>query len=214
MSKHLEIEAQFDNINYAQLIKKIKEHDGILTNKKRLMSLRTYVHPLNKDNTYIRIRDEGDKITMTYKERKDKKQKYPVEREVIIDNMEEGDAILRSLGCKKLYDIEKIRETWKIGNCKEVVFDEYPGLLPYMEIECNTETQLKKVAKMLGYSLEDASKVNIGKKYEHLYGIPDDRKKGSLTFKDASKILGKYITKNKKNFNTILKNQQKFLNIK
>jgi adenylate cyclase class IV len=52
--------------------------------------------------------------------------------------MKEEYAILKMLGCKKLYDIEKIRETWEVGGCKEVVFDAYPGLLTYMEIDCHT----------------------------------------------------------------------------
>ena len=38
------------------------------------------------------------------------KSKYVVEREVVINNMEEGHAILTMLGCKVKYKIEKLEK--------------------------------------------------------------------------------------------------------
>jgi len=210
-NKHLEIEASFDDIDESKIKKLIKENGGRLINKKRIMPIKRYYVPSRKGDYFIRIRDEGDKITMTIKEWKNKKDKYPVEREVIIDSIEEGDAILKFFGCKKLYDLEKIRETWEVGGCKEVVFDSYPGLPTYMEIDCHTVPQLKKAANMLGYTMNDASKLRVNDKYRLLYGIHSNRRVGDLTFKDADKILGKYIKKNKGKFMKILKKQKRFI---
>ena len=89
-------------------IKKIlKENGAKLVQKKTIMPLITYTHPRGKKDSYIRIRDEGHEITMTAKS--NLKSKYVVEREVVINNMEEGHAILTMLGCKVKYKIEKIR---------------------------------------------------------------------------------------------------------
>ena len=36
--------------------------------------------------------------------------KYPVEYEINIDNFNEGNNILLQLGCKKIYEINKLKE--------------------------------------------------------------------------------------------------------
>ena len=116
--------------------KKIKENGGKIINKKTLMSIITYHHPLNKKDLYIRIRNEGDKITLTTKS--NLKSKFLTEREVIIDSMEEDEDILKMLGCKEKYRNEKIRETYGLKGCKEVVFDSMPGTPTWMEIDCHS----------------------------------------------------------------------------
>ena len=127
-----------------------------------------------KRNTYIRIRNEGKQITMTYKEKLN--QKFPVEREVEIDSFKEGEAILLSLGCKLRYGIEKLRETYSMKGAKEIVFDSYPGLPTYMEIDCHSLADLKRVAGKLGYKISDHDKTGPGDLYELLYGIKKVKK--------------------------------------
>jgi hypothetical protein len=66
------------------------------------MSLFVYHHPKGKKDSYIRIRNEDHEITMNTKTKL--KSKYVVEREVVINSIEEGDAILpciRSICIKK-----------------------------------------------------------------------------------------------------------------
>ena len=208
-----EYEIRLYEIDESKIKKIIKENNGILINKKRVMKIYTYNHPNNKKDSYIRIRDEGKQITLTIKTKLNSK--YPIEREIEINNIEEADAILKFLGCKPKYYVEKIRETFQLGNSKEIVFDSYPGLPTYMEIDCHDEANLKKIANLLGFELSDHKKFN-GKKvsvtdlYFELYGINNNkRKKGNLTFKDAKKNYEKLIKKNKTQFNQILKEQLK-----
>ena len=209
MNKNLEYEIRILNINESKLKKTILENKGKLSNKKRIMKIISYHHPYSKKDSYIRIRDEGDKITMTIKTKF--KSKFPIEREVIINDIEEGDAILKFLGCKKKYIVEKIRETYKINGCKELVFDSYPGLPTYFEIDCDNENNLKKVSKLLGYNLDDHDNTSTNDLYLKHYGIKKDRKLGDLTFANANKVLGPFITKNKKKFFEILNEQKKLL---
>ena len=66
------------------------------------MSLIVYHHPKGKKDSYIRIRNEGHEITTNAKTKL--KSKYVVEREVVINSIEESDAILpciRSICIKK-----------------------------------------------------------------------------------------------------------------
>ena len=209
-NKNLEYEIRVYDINERKIKKILKENDAKLIQKKTIMPLITYTHPKGKKDSYIRIRDEGHEITMTAKT--NLKSKYVVEREVVINSIEEGDAILKLLGCKVKYKIEKIREVYQLKGCKEIVFDSYAGQPTYMEIDCHSESSLKKMAKLLGYKIEDHDTRTLPDMYYELYGIPKNAKWGeNVTIKNGKKIFGPLITKNKKKFIDILKKQLKLV---
>ena len=200
---HLEYEIRIYNINERKIKKILKENGATLVQKKVIMPLITYSHPKGKKDSYIRIRDEGHEITLTAKTKL--KSKYVIEREVVINNIEEGDAILKLLGCKVNYKIEKIREVFELKGCKEIVFDSYAGQPTYMEIDCHNESSLKKISKLLGYTIDDHDTRILSDIYYELYGIPKDSKWGDeVTIKNAKKIFGPLIKKNKKQFMDIL----------
>lgn len=205
-----EFELRFYGYSESKVKSKIKELGGILINKRRIMPLTVYNHPKGKKDSYIRIRDEGKQIILTSK--KNLKKKFVTEYEVEIDSFEQADLILTSLGCKKKYHVEKIRETWELPGCKEIVFDSYPGSETYMEVDCHSEKALMSVAKKIGVYPDFLDKnFNLSNHYLEKYGITKKRKMGDLTFKDAKTQLGEYITKNKKKFNKILKEQQQLI---
>jgi predicted adenylyl cyclase CyaB len=203
-----EFELRFYGYSESKVKSKIKELGGILINKKRIMPLIVYNHPKGKKDSYIRVRDEGKQITLTSKT--NLKKKFVTEYEVEVDSFEQANLILTSLGCKKKYHIEKIRETWQLPGCKEIVFDSYPGSHTYMEIDCHSEESLMSVAKQISvYPDFLATDFTLGDHYLQEYGIKKNRKLGDLTFKDAKNQIGKFIKKNKTKFNNILKKQQK-----
>jgi adenylate cyclase class 2 len=208
-----EYEVRFIDINEKKIKKILKLLGAKLINKKRLMPLTVFHHPTNKENTYIRIRDEGDKITLTSKENMHFNTipgKYPEEYEVIIDNIDEGVLILTSLGCVKKYSVEKIRETYSLPGVKEIVFDSYPGLPTYMEIDCHTEKNLNRLVALLGLDIKDQYNGTVVDQYYYHYEIPLDRDTNTdLTFKNGLKIFEKLIGKNKSLFKKTLKRQLK-----
>jgi adenylate cyclase class IV len=205
MKKEYEIRIyDFDEKKVKQLIKK---NGGKLLQKKTIMKTITYHHPKKKDDIFIRLRDEGKNITLTVKT--NLKSKYKVEREIIVDSMDEAEVILKLLDCTEKYRNEKIRETYIIKGCKEIVFDSSPGLPTWLEIDCHNEKSLKSIVKILGFTLNDNAGYGVAERYYRLYKIKKDIKIINLTFKNANKILSKYIKKNKNQFNKILKNQLK-----
>ena len=107
--------------------------------------------------------------------------------------------------------IQKLREKWSISGCKEIVFDTYPGLPEYMEIECDTEDKLNNLVKKL--DLKEEKLFQPGYLYESLYGIikQQGKKLSDLTFSTAKKIFIRRINKNKSLFLKILKTQQKYI---
>ena len=60
-----------------------------------------YSHPYNKNKNFIRLRNEGIHITLTYKIHNNNK--FPVEHEIIVNNLNEANNILKLLGCKYKY---------------------------------------------------------------------------------------------------------------
>ena len=207
-----EYEVRISNIDTTEFRKKLKKIGAKLDNPKQLMPSVVFTHPKNKKDSYVRIRNEGKQITMTSKS--NLKNKFVTEYEVEIDDFQSGVDLLLSLGCKIKYYVEKIRETWKVPGCKEIVFDSYPGLKEYIEIECNSEKILNSTMKKLDVK-PDNSDISIDGMYLNQYGIKKDRKKSErFTFKDSKKNLSKFITKNKSTFNKIIKEQLDFLNKK
>lgn len=210
MSKHLEYEMRFYIDDIDSFRRKLIKVNATKIQEKKIMPLTVYKHPNGKE-MYIRIRDEGRVKTLTIK-KKGVNKKYEIEREIEINSLEEGDAILKLLGCKKRYHVEKLRETWNLEGCKEIVIDSYPGIPEYIEVDCHDEESLKKAVKKLGFD-ENASKfVPTDKTYFDLYGVPEVRKYSKdLTFKNAMSIFDSLIKKNRSLFKKILKEQQKFI---
>ena len=209
-SKNREIEIRLFDVDVPKIISILKKNNAKLVQKKVLFKIFKYNHPQDKKDSMIRIRDEGKNITMTIKT--DLKAQFVIEREIIINNMEEGDAILKFLGCTTEYTVEKFREIWQLKGCKEIVFDTYPGLPTYMEIDCHSLDSLKKVAKLLGYSIKDHTTRGAGDLYYELYGIKQTKeeiKKTNLTFKNAKQKLKP--KKNKKLFDKLINSQLEYI---
>ncbi len=195
-----EIERRFVNMEYETIKKRIKSLKGVYrgTYLFRIVSFQ----PVNSLKI-LRIRDEGFRKTFTIKEKTDK---YDIENEVIIDNFDEMRIILNKLGFKEKYEQEKIREIYDVNDC-EVIFDSYPGLKPYMEIEAPSEKKLNSLINKLELDMNE-EKDYYDNIYLREYGIPFEITKKNFTFKNANKLFKPSIKKNLKKFNEIL-NEQK-----
>ena len=212
MPKEYEYAFLFDeNIKEHDIKRKLKQMKEKHM-KPMMFSIMVYSHPSNDKDIYIRLRDEGIKKTFTVKTKLGSK--FVTELETTVDDIKIVNDMLIVLGCKLLYTVEKLREIWTIDYVGkedvEVVFDSYPGLPTYMEIETDSEDKLNKFCKKLG--LDPSQRYQGGGLYDELYGLPKNRKVGgNLTFKSAKKVFLKIITKNKKIFNDTLKKQQEYI---
>ena len=170
-----------------------------------LFRVQVFTNPLVENNPYIRVRDEGHKITMTYKTKGTKE--FTDEQEVIINDFDTGINIMLGLGCVKKYYYEKLREIWHLGNT-EVCFDTNPGRPDLMEVEAKTKKDLNKMIRLL--DLIDVPHDDF--KEMELYKLPFGiiiTGTVDLTFQSVKKILGPIVTKNKKRFNKLVDEQIK-----
>jgi len=122
-------------------------------------------------NGYIRVRDEGDRVTCTYKQFNSLSVMGAEEIEVTIDSFDSAIELLSVLGLQVTSMQESKRETWILNDCR-IEVDEWPWLNPYIEIEGSSEDAVRRTADMLGYDWKDAAfgdvMVAYRAKYPHL----------------------------------------------
>jgi len=194
----IEYEYAFFDFSKKDIIKKIKQLKGKCKGT-FLFRVQVFIHPLEKPGTYIRVRDEGHRITMTYKY-KAPDSKFEDENEININNFDEAVNILLGIGCKKKYYYEKMREIWTVKNT-EIVFDSNPGIDDRMEIESKSKSELSEMVKYF-----EVKPSEVKDRYMDLFEliIP---KSMDLTFKNAKKDLLPHVKKNKQEFIKLVEDQ-------
>lgn len=210
-------ELRFFNIDEKKIKKKIKSLGAKLKKKRFLMAWDSFDTPNKKDFARVRIEGKND-IVMTVKT--DQDSIYVNSYNINVSDFNKASELLQALGCRKRYRVEKLREVWEIKkrgtNCPKIVFDEFPGLPSYLELECNSEKELFRLAKQIGLENEINQKSHLDMSvdgfYESEYGINKNRpKKLDLTFDNATKIFKSIIKKNKTKFTKTLSSQKKYI---
>jgi adenylate cyclase, class 2 len=151
-----EIEAKFLSVNHDEIRQKLAELGGVCEQPMRHMRRVTIETPeLIEKDAFVRVRDEGHRVTMTYKQFDSFAIDGAKEIEVVVSNFEDMVALLAAAGLPQGSFQESRRETWKLDNV-EVVLDEWPWLKPYIEIEGESEESVCEAAERLGFDWEDA----------------------------------------------------------
>ena len=181
-----EIEVKFLHINHDKIRGRLNETGFVCTVPMRLMRRAIIDYSdrrlqSRKSNSYIRVRDEGDKITLTYKQFDTLSVDGAKEVEVVTSSFEDTIKIFTTIGLEVVSLQESRRETWKNENC-EVVLDEWPWLNPYIEIEGESETDIREVAKILALNWHDAVFGDVMVAYRHQYPhLTPEQTVGSLS---------------------------------
>ena len=128
--------------------------DGRLLQKKGYARIRTVNDMLNNKVVYFMT---------TKKMLSQERFKVMEENETIIEDKQMGEGIFKSLGLILKESNKKYRESYKLHDCLiEIdINDKSFCPFPYIEIETNSEENLKKVVEMLGYSLSDTTSKTI-----------------------------------------------------
>jgi len=153
----IEYEVVYTNIDRENIISKIKDLWWICSKKNTLMKRVVFDIPNWLNGSYVRVRDEWDKTTTTYKETKhwklDITSVSELETEVwYFDTMV---WIYRKLWLKEKSYQEMYREIWKINNEIEFMIDLWPWLNFYIEIEWENEEIVRKYSKILWFNYDE-----------------------------------------------------------
>jgi adenylate cyclase, class 2 len=183
-----EWEATFWPIDKEEIRARLKAAGATLIYPERFMR-RVNLYPPDEEyanRAWVRVRDEGDRITLSLKERLGDNShiEHQGEIELVIDSFERAQELLRLLGCRDKNYQETKRELWKLGGA-EVTIDEWPWLEPFVEIEGISEEQVKDISIRLGFLWENARFDTADKIYAQKYNVEYqyvNRKIPRLTF--------------------------------
>jgi len=182
-----EIEVKFLDVDTNDIRERLKTAGATLEHPMRLMkrALIEEVHHA-KENSFIRIRDEGDKVTLTFKRRMLADEVSTIdstkEIETTVGDFDKTVMIFAEAGWQYITMQESRRETWQLDDA-EVVIDEWPWIRPYIEIEAASEEIVKNVASKLGFDWKDAKFGSVDIIYQR--DFPNMSVRGIIDVKDA-----------------------------
>ena len=155
-----EIEVKFLSVDIDDIRNRLEAIGAVCTQPMRQMRRVLIEEPWHvEEGSFIRIRDEGDKVTMVYKRHAkndaDAKIDSAKEIETTVGDFDATVGIFEASGWYHTTYQESRRENWMLGDV-EVVIDEWPWIDPYIEIEADSEQKVKDVARQLGFDWSDA----------------------------------------------------------
>lgn len=165
---NLEIEATFIEINKEDLRTKIKSLGGKLLQPEMLM--RRVIFDLPGGNRFARVRDEGNKVVMTYKCHHDNSLLGTEEINVEVNDYDSAIAFLKVVGLKAKAVQETLREEWELDGV-ELDIDTWPWLPTYVEIEGPSAEAVESVIQKLGFDMKDAHYGSVDEIYKLYYDV-------------------------------------------
>lgn len=172
-----EIEAKFLDVDHDVLRAKLKEIGAECVQPMRVMKRQGYDFEdgrLRKNNNgWVRVRDEGDKITMSYKQLNDRGLDGTHEVQLTIDNFEAAGDFLQAVGLKRnVFQVTK-RESWRLDEF-EIELDEWPWVKPYVEMEGPDEASLRDLAQKLDLDWAKVCHGSVEIVYQGEYDVTDE----------------------------------------
>jgi adenylate cyclase class 2 len=115
---------------------------------------------------WLRLRDEGHRVTLTYKQVTGEVSAIDttLEAEIQVSEFATTKALLEAMGFQALRYQENYREEWKLG---EVAFDldTWPGLPTFLEVEGPGEAAVRTAAEALGLDFTRAGFGSVDEVY-------------------------------------------------
>ncbi|EKD58283.1 MAG: hypothetical protein ACD_56C00159G0012 [uncultured bacterium] len=168
----IEYEAKFLNIDKDDIRQRLKEAGAELV-KPEFLQKRFIFHlpgDLKEDSAWLRVRNEGDKVTLSFKKIDGKEIHNQKELCVDISDFKTGTDILKAIGCEERMYQETKRESWVLDGV-EITIDTWPFLEPFIEIESDSEQRVKEVSEKIGMDYNNAVFGAVGKVYKMKYGV-------------------------------------------
>lgn len=189
----IEFEATFPNIQKDHIREALKKLGATLIKPEFMQKRTVFTLPQGHEITggWIRVRDEGDKITMSLKVIDGDKIEDQKEVNIIVDNYENARSLLSSMGCGEKAYQESKRELWGLDDV-EIMIDEWPFLEPFVEIEGKSEQSVRMMSEKMGFAYDKALFCSVATLYHMKYGVTEDfvnNKTPQLVFDGANPFV-------------------------
>lgn len=156
-----EIEAKFLDVDVEDIRARLTHAGATLVQPMRAMR-RVLIEEDHHaaEHSFIRIRDEGDRTTLTFKRRTKPDGTTTVdstqELETTVGDFDTTVNIFKEAGWEYITFQESRRETWHLSDT-EVVIDEWPWINPYIEIEGKSVEAVQNATTELGLDWNNAA---------------------------------------------------------
>lgn len=132
---------------------------------------RRYVYDVipKEDGKWIRLRTNGKKTTLTYKNVVDTTIDGTKELEVEVSDFEKTNELLENMGIKNR-GYQENRRTQYVLNGVEIDIDSWPMIPTYVEIEGKNEDEVLKTLNLLELPKDKVTTLNVDSVYKK-YGI-------------------------------------------
>ena len=170
-----EIEAKWIVSDLDIIRNKLSELKANLDQPERLIRRKPFDFPdnrLEKVGGWVRVRDEGDKITLAYKQLNDRSLHGTKEVSVEVSDFNNTCQILEAVGLEAKSYQETKRETWHYKNC-EITLDTWPWIPSVVEIEVESEEAVQQAAAELGFTWAEALHGSIENVYQKYYKVTE-----------------------------------------
>ncbi|QQR77145.1 MAG: CYTH domain-containing protein [Candidatus Moraniibacteriota bacterium] len=173
---NIEYEATFTNIEKDDIRERLKTAGAVLVRPEYLQRRIPFFLPNKEDaeNSWLRVRDEGDKVTLSLKTIDGKNIENQKELCLEVNSFNDAVELLESIGCVRKSYQESKRELWTLDGV-EITLDEWPFLEPFVEVEGKSEDSVRVVSEKLGFDYSKALFCAVGDLYVLKYGIHPDK---------------------------------------
>jgi predicted adenylyl cyclase CyaB len=159
-----EVEVKVRDIDKNYMIRKIENLGAKKNFTGRIIDYRfdTPDRKLSKQGKALRVRQKGRHIYLNLKAKK-KSQENITKREelgVKVNNSKVMQRILNELGFIKIFELNKYRTEYKLGDMKFDI-DEYVGMNPMLEIESDSYENVEKYMKKLEIDTSNMGRIYI-----------------------------------------------------
>ena len=171
-----EIEAKFLDVNTIELRANLKQIGAVLEHSEHLMKRKNFDDcdcRLRKVGGWVRLRDEGDKVTLSYKQLNDRTLHGTKEVTTIVENFDKTNEFLEAIGFRERSYQETRREKWLLGE-SEITIDTWPWIPSFVEIESPAEEIIKDLTRRLGFKWEEALHGSVETAYQKYYDVTED----------------------------------------
>ncbi len=128
---------------------------------------------LNQRLAWLRVRDEGNRTTLSYKRRLSQDVGGVEECEIVVSDWAQTCALLEALGYRVKAEQENWRTTWLHSGGAQATLDEWPWLQPFLEIEAQTAQAVYHAAHTLDLGVHLATAGTAEAAYLRAYNLPD-----------------------------------------
>ncbi|GAB2846976.1 hypothetical protein GCM10022221_52850 [Actinocorallia aurea] len=167
-----EYEARFRDIDPEAVIGRLREWGAARTMGRTLMRRIVFENDeIAAKGGWLRLRDQGEKVTLTYKEVSAAGEGIEkiLEAEIVVSGFGETRGLLEAMGFRAERYQENYREEWVLDGVA-YDFDTWPGLPTFLEVEGPDRASVEAAVARLGLDLVDASYGSVDEVYLAVLG--------------------------------------------